>query len=891
MTAAEVTVLHVVAEAEEAALSFSSKVVAIIAEKDMENEKENLSNGTNNDGSYVGDNGNDAVDGVPTELNLERNGNCVGEEDGEGKSESDSVRDESCIGTGDQEEEPIELCHVESPVEGDPVSAVNSEDGVLETSPEDAVFDFSVEISAASDCNGDGLVEESFDDKAEAEFDDKETVMIKDSIDSTQSSQGKAKASVLVFERLKSETSISSIVSVGDISFAADVQSDRNNNSLTSSVSNPDCESQVSDTVVIKDSVDSSQNSLQVVNSSEIGPSVEGGKSSNITENVPSMVLYENVIVDSCQNSQQDGKSYDIVETGPSALPNVNVTIEGGKSSGVEETGSSAFLNENVIVEGGKFSDIEATRSSLVQNENVTVETVSSDAGGFVLVFGSFPLMLNNASVGSKSGVNGIMAETLLPSHDDPKIETETIKSDENSEGVSSLISERDISSGSIVSEEVEKRSDGNSASSTSHPISEQICALTNGGIQLGNSVNDVERKMSFNYLIKVPRYNDEDLKEKIRLANICVDEKTQSRDAIRIEMQSMRATCKEYGNDFNAAVSLEREARDLHRSKRQEIESMQSVMDIEDIDVKIRNLEHTIQHETLPLKDEKNFIREIKQLKQTREKLSSTMGRQDEMQQGLDRKERLKSLKKEADQLKANVLKAEAVTKAAKRKYYDESEKLNKLQSRFKAADNIQQEAYAQMRSLKKQSYEKSKHFWQYKDDLNTASDLALKGSREAFHSFCTNQVEKFMDLWNKNDEFRKEYVRCNARSTIRRLRTLDGRALGPDEEPPVIPQVVNERVAKDHTASGLTSEDQTQEKVVLGKAEKEIDIPVAKVVEQKREASKSGKPVIPREEKLKRTKEEEEEEEARKAEELRKEEEVARKADRGIEKRRGSS
>ncbi|KAL4335688.1 hypothetical protein GQ457_07G013440 [Hibiscus cannabinus] len=731
MTVVEVTVLHVVAEAEEVALSSSSEVVDnIIAEKDMENKKENLSNdvkeGTDGDGSYIGVNGNDAVHGVPVELNREKNGNCVGEEDGEVKSESDSVGDESCMGTGDQEEEeeePIELCQVESAVdeqqpmdavEDDPASAVletsMAAHDVVSESPEDAVIDFSVEISAVSDCNGDGLVEESF----EAEFEDEETAMMKDSIDS-------------------------------------------------------------------------SQNSLQVV------------------------------------------KPSDIVEFGPS--------VEGGESSGIVETGSSIVLNENV-----------------------TVETVStgSDAGAFVLDFGSFPLMLNNVSV------NGIMTETLLPSPDDPKIETETVKSDENNERVSSLISERDISSGSIVSEEVE---DGGECDGSSAASSEQ-----NGGIRLGNSVgDDVERKMPFNYLIKVPRYNDENLKEKIRLAQISVDERTRSRDAIRIEMQSMRATCKEYGNAFNAAVSQEREARVLLGSKRQEIESLQSVIDIEDIDVKIRNLERTIQHEPLTLKVEKNLIRDIKQLKQTREKLSSTMSRQDEMRQangvtdlcfccikllvpllivyliGLH----LQSLKKESDQLKANVLKAEVVTKAAKRKYYDESEKLNNLQSRFNAANGIRQEAYAQLQSLKKQSYEKSKHFWQYKDDLNTAKYLALKGDKEALHSFCTNQVEKFMDLWNNNDEFRNEYMRCNARSTIWRLGTLDGRALGPNEVPPVIPRVVNERVANDHTVSGLTVED--QEKVVLAKAEEEA----ARKAEELRK---------------------EEEEAARKAEEVRKEEEAAK-------------
>lgn len=49
--------------------------------------------------------------------------------------------------------------------------------------------------------------------------------------------------------------------------------------------------------------------------------------------------------------------------------------------------------------------------------------------------------------------------------------------------------------------------------------------------------------------------------------------------------------------------------------------------------------------------------------------------------------------------------------------------------------------------------------------------------------------QVEKVMDLWNSDAEFRSQYIKANKASTLRRLRTLDGRSLGPDEVPPVLP------------------------------------------------------------------------------------------------------
>ncbi|EPS65840.1 hypothetical protein M569_08938, partial [Genlisea aurea] len=48
---------------------------------------------------------------------------------------------------------------------------------------------------------------------------------------------------------------------------------------------------------------------------------------------------------------------------------------------------------------------------------------------------------------------------------------------------------------------------------------------------------------------------------------------------------------------------------------------------------------------------------------------------------------------------------------------------------------------------------------------------------------------VKNFMEIWNTNEEFRREYVRLNSRSTVRRFGNLDSRSLGPDEKPVVFP------------------------------------------------------------------------------------------------------
>lgn len=154
-------------------------------------------------------------------------------------------------------------------------------------------------------------------------------------------------------------------------------------------------------------------------------------------------------------------------------------------------------------------------------------------------------------------------------------------------------------------------------------------------------------------------------------------------------------------------------------------------------------------------------------------------------------------------------------------------------------------------------------------------------------------------MELWNNNDEFRKEYIRCNTRSTLRRLRTLDGRSLGPDEELPVLPNSLNDVgrsfyvPAKGSSAPIVSTVEQIKQ-MMPAEAEKTDDKPMVKVSNRKNQTGKnkdhmklatggvsatiSGRDEIEetKEEEHKQTKEEEEL--TRRAEELRKKEEAAK-------------
>ena len=146
-------------------------------------------------------------------------------------------------------------------------------------------------------------------------------------------------------------------------------------------------------------------------------------------------------------------------------------------------------------------------------------------------------------------------------------------------------------------------------------------------------------------------------------------------------------------------------------------------------------------------------------------------------------------------------------------------------------------------------------------------------------------------MELWNKNDEFRKEYIKCNTRSTLRRLRTLDGRALGPDEEPPSFGNVSGDRVTMSSKVNSAPTV--TMERDVPVATENVDANPPKKIVEQKNKllsakkmaeatsknssAEASGR-IETEEEKEECKPTKEEEELARKAEQQRRAEEEAR-------------
>ncbi|KAM0861796.1 hypothetical protein ACQ4PT_045650 [Festuca glaucescens] len=299
-------------------------------------------------------------------------------------------------------------------------------------------------------------------------------------------------------------------------------------------------------------------------------------------------------------------------------------------------------------------------------------------------------------------------------------------------------------------------------------------------------------------HIVKVPRFAGDDVWARVQEAQVHLDRLTQERDALNVRRKNQKAIVDGYWDKLNAARQEESEARAAFVDKRNGLDSARSVIgklnqanSIEEIDELIARKERTMEHETISLKQEKLFIKEINELKTQRKQVCSNLGSKAEISEAFHQKDHIheqhKTLKKEADLLSKNLKSLEENRKKIQISYEDEKAVLGKIIDELNAANVIRQQAYKNWSDLRAEPNKKNKYFRMYMTDRDEVSKFIDKDKLEAY---CNNQVKNFMEMWNKDDDFRRMYVEANTFSTLKRLETHDGRLLGPGEDRPVIPR-----------------------------------------------------------------------------------------------------
>ena len=186
---------------------------------------------------------------------------------------------------------------------------------------------------------------------------------------------------------------------------------------------------------------------------------------------------------------------------------------------------------DDLVLMASDLKDSVENRSNLPTNavaEMKSESEVEKMSAGSNKDLVSEPKVLNDSVVNSESVINSV-AHAVDVKIEGDQISTKDIDVGNEGDQITSVDSDDKLTC-------QEARSVlGNGTSSSLEFLSTDALDSQNVPVEVG--------KRPFYFLIRVPRYDDEKVREEIKLAQLQVDEKTKSRDAIRSEIQIKRVS------------------------------------------------------------------------------------------------------------------------------------------------------------------------------------------------------------------------------------------------------------------------------------------------------------------------------------------------------------
>ncbi|KAL0835251.1 hypothetical protein Bca101_087140 [Brassica carinata] len=213
-----------------------------------------------------------------------------------------------------------------------------------------------------------------------------------------------------------------------------------------------------------------------------------------------------------------------------------------------------------------------------------------------------------------------------------------------------------------------------------------------------------------------------------------------------------------------------------------------------EELNNMIYSYQYRIQHESIPLTEEKQLLKEIRLLEGTRDKvianeavrakIKESMGQKDDIQgqvklmgAGLD------GVKKERQAVSARINQLSEKVKATK-------DEIQVLENELKTASEKRDKVYSNIREIRKQRDEMNSGFYQGRNVLNKARDLAAQKNIDELEALAYAEVERFVSLWCSKKKFREDYEKRILASLDARQLSRDGRMRNPEEKALVTPE-----------------------------------------------------------------------------------------------------
>ncbi|KAL2472676.1 Proton pump-interactor 1 [Forsythia ovata] len=312
-------------------------------------------------------------------------------------------------------------------------------------------------------------------------------------------------------------------------------------------------------------------------------------------------------------------------------------------------------------------------------------------------------------------------------------------------------------------------------------------------------------------YIVKYRSLEDQKLKAKLDLADKELKKMNQGRFQITEKLKAIRADRALVIAQLRSLGGDNKQFRMIMDEKIKEMEPLQHALgklrgansggrergsaicsSEEELNNLIKSLQYRIQHESIPLNEEKQILREIKLVEGTRNKVIANAAERAKIQESLGEKDAIQDQVKLIGVDLDGVRKEQQVVKAKLKQLDEEKESLEKdindLQEELAAVAEKRDKTFANIQEMRKQREESNSSYYKNRTLLIKAKELAAKKDIEALKELSDTEVEKFMSLWSSNKAFRDDYERRILPSLDIRHLGRDGRISNPDEKPLVL-------------------------------------------------------------------------------------------------------
>ncbi|KAL8209743.1 hypothetical protein R6Q57_006475 [Mikania cordata] len=309
-------------------------------------------------------------------------------------------------------------------------------------------------------------------------------------------------------------------------------------------------------------------------------------------------------------------------------------------------------------------------------------------------------------------------------------------------------------------------------------------------------------------YFVKYRTVEDQILKAKLDQADRELKKLNSARDPITEKLRAKRNERAQVIGQLKALVEEKNHFRTIMDGKRKEIEPLQQALgklrgpnnagrdsrgfiysSEEELNDVIKSMQYRIQHESITLNEEKQIIREIKQLEGTRDKVIANAAMRAEVQKSVGEKDAIQDQVKSIGVDLDGARKDQQAIKVKLKTLEVEKEAINSviasLEEELRVVIEKRDKVYDKIRELRNKREEGNTCFYQNRSLLNDVRRLAASKDVYALLELSTSEVDKFMSEWNSSNKFRDEYEKRILQSLDIRQLSKDGRMRNPEEKP----------------------------------------------------------------------------------------------------------